>query len=215
MNFDSKIVEELYHEEEHQQQKLIREARNLLTNVKKVKAVSQYLIISEKAIKIICLRYRLRFLDLSYFKGDIPIEASEALVEARKAYGQAIKSIKIIAPGELFKLENREKDPMLLADLGEGKYLLIYKWGAEFSTMRQFYVLPMRNIPSMIVSLGIIALLFSVLLIPFAGGVNLQLKEFIFGFGVVWLGCISYCLFLALSQNIMPTSLIWNSKFLD
>lgn len=219
MDFDRGLLKEFIAVEEKNQQALVEEASRILENdnsafTKFLKA-EKLRIVSLHTIKSICLKYRLRFLEFSHFKGEVPADAIQELERLKKEYNLRAERLKIVAPGELFRLENREKDPILLAEISDGRFVVVYKWGGEFNAIRILKALPMRNIFTMAFSVLLIAFVFSLLLIPFAGGENLPLKEFLFGFGIVWLSCLSYATFLALSQNIFPTSMIWNSKFLD
>ena len=210
----SKLVEELYREEEKEQDKLILQVFHWLQESRE-KSQENIQYISEKSIRSICLRYRLRFLDLNLFKGEIPGEAIKEMKDAQSRFGMDSSAFKVIAPCDLFKLENREKDPILIAEVEKDRFVVLHKWGSEFSAIRKLQALPLRNIPSMAIFLGLVALIFSALLVPLAGDNELNWKEFLFGFTVVWMGFISYGLFMALSQNILPSSLTWNSRFLD
>lgn len=172
-------------------------------------------LVSKKAVRRICLKYRLRCLEFRHFKSRVPEVATERLKTLEARYKISLNRLRIIAPSEMFNLEHREKDPILLAELPGKVFLIIHKWGNEFSGIRKLKALPLRNIPTMVFTVGLIALIFSTLLIPFTGGHELSLKEFLFGAGIVWMGCMSYAVFLSFSQNIFPTTIIWNSRFLD
>lgn len=58
-------------------------------------------------IKEICIDYRLRFLNSSYFKGNIPQEAISKIKHLEAAHHTEIKGFKIMAPSKLFKLEDK------------------------------------------------------------------------------------------------------------
>jgi len=65
-------------------------------------------------IKHICITYRLRFLDSTFFKSKIPDEAVYKIKALEKEHQTQLSGFKIIAPSKLFKLENAD-DPLLFA----------------------------------------------------------------------------------------------------
>src|SRR5215216_3789763 len=61
-------------------------------------------------IKNTSIRYRLRFLQSSYFKAGFPYEALMKIKEFEQKYGMEISGFKIMAPDHAFELENINKD---------------------------------------------------------------------------------------------------------
>ena len=74
-------------------------------------------------IKEICIDYRLRFLDSSYFKNDIPEEAISKIKYLEKEHNATLEGFKIMAPSKLFQLKNYD-DPLLFAPIGNDYYYL-------------------------------------------------------------------------------------------
>ena len=74
-------------------------------------------LMSKDNIKHICLKYRLRFLDIKLLKQEVPIEAKQELQYLESKYGLKFRKLKVIGPGRIFELEEREKDPILIAEL--------------------------------------------------------------------------------------------------
>ena len=105
---------------------------------------------SVSAIKKICLRYRLRFLDAKYFKTELPQEAIYKIRMLEEKYGTILSGFKIIAPDKMFNLEDRENDPILLADAGNGQYVFIHQWGGEFNWFRRITSIPLRNLENVL-----------------------------------------------------------------
>jgi len=69
---------------------------------------------SASEIHRICTRYRLRFLESSFFKNDFPYAAITEINRLEKDNGVHIEKFKLIAPPDMFKLEDRcKKDPLL------------------------------------------------------------------------------------------------------
>lgn len=217
MTQESPLVKELL--QHTPEESLLDEARQLLHESDKAyqKLLTQEAsnLFDEHAVKKICLKYRLRFLDISYFKNTLPQAALDRIANLENTYGIPLKNLKVIAPGELFNLENREKDPILVAELAKGVYLFIHKWGNEFNRFRAFKMWGMKNIPNMILSVGVIALLINFII----GYMTLELKMtidlFLLGWLALWIGCTGFAAIMSISKSIFPTSLIWRSKFLD
>lgn len=96
-------------------------------------------------IKKICIDYRLRFLDLKYFKGDIPTEAITTIKRLEEQHGIELNGFKIIAPSRLFKLKDKD-DPLLFASMGNDYFYLIHKWGNDLHPLRKMFMWPFKNI---------------------------------------------------------------------
>ena len=93
-------------------------------------------------IKKTCIDYRLRFLDLHYFKGDVPVEAIESIQALEQAHNTELQNMKIIAPSKLFKLKNAD-DPLLFVPIGNEYYYLIHKWGNDLHPLRLLLMWPL------------------------------------------------------------------------
>lgn len=104
-------------------------------------------------IKKICVDYRLRFLDGKYFKGEIPSEAIAKIKSLQKDQNQTLTGFKLIAPAPMFRLQEKDKDPLLFVNLGNGLYYLVHKWGAELNNWRKALVYPMRSFESLFFSI--------------------------------------------------------------
>ena len=100
-------------------------------------------------IKEVCVAYRLRFLDARYFKGEIPYEAVSKIKSLQKNQEQELTGFKLIAPAPMFRLQEKDKDPLLFVNLGNGLYYLIHKWGGELSAWRKILVYPFRSFESL------------------------------------------------------------------
>lgn len=99
-------------------------------------------------IKSLCLDYNLRFLHTQWFKGSIDLEIGVKIrhfFEKNKlndGYSGDQNNFHIMAPAKAFNLEDRPKplkniDPVLFyRPNGGDKYLLVHKWGNEFTVAR-------------------------------------------------------------------------------
>ena len=78
------------------------------------------------AIKNVCVDYRLRFLDLKFFKNTLPQEAKDKIEGLEKQHNTSLADLKVMAPSALFRLESTD-DPLLFVPLGN-----------EYDTVRRF-----------------------------------------------------------------------------
>lgn len=118
-------------------------------------------IFSLEQIQKLCIKYRLRFLDSKHFKGEIPYEAIQKIKGLESELNTDLKGFKIIAPKELFKLTDKDSDPILMLPLKNNRFYFIHKWGGEISSLRSLLAFPMRNLMSMFWFLFGVAVLFS------------------------------------------------------
>ncbi|MBC7643324.1 MAG: hypothetical protein H7174_13485 [Flavobacterium sp.] len=109
-------------------------------------------------IKEICIDYRLRFLDSSFFKNDIPEEAISKIKYLEKDHNTNLNGFKIMAPSKLFQLKNYD-DPLMFAPIGNDYYYLIHKWGNDINPFRKIAVRPFRDFSSLLVFLFAISAL--------------------------------------------------------
>jgi hypothetical protein len=110
-------------------------------------------IFSLGAIQKICEDYRLRFLPSKYYKGEIPYDAVLRIKEIERSTGNRINDFMMIAPADLFNLKDEYEDPVLLAPLGDGKFLFIHKWGSDLKWYRKLLYFPMRNLETYLATL--------------------------------------------------------------
>lgn len=165
-------------------------------------------------IRDICIDYRLRFLDLSYFKPQLPEEAKDAISDLESSHETRVEGMKILAPSRLFKLEDKD-DPLLFVPMGNNYFYLIHKWGNDLHPLRKILVWPFKNV----VNLTLCVLLFSyllTLLVP--NGLfskNSSAAEFwiIFFFMFKSVAAIVIYYGFAMGKNFNPA--IWNSKYFN
>lgn len=213
------LLEALSLEERQQQVQLLDEVNELLQSStelhKELLKNEQYRIFSMETIEKICVRYRLRFLDLELFKGEVPEAARLELSALESRYRTRFRRLRIIAPGEFFELGYIDKDPILLAELSKDKYLFIHKWGGEFNGWRKIQAFPFRNVTTGLVSIGILAVLLSVVLAGAMAGFKVSPVHFLFSVFHLTLAGVLFTVFIALAFSVYPTKMMWKSKFLD
>ncbi len=165
-------------------------------------------------IRQICIDYRLRFLDLAYFKPELPGEAVKAMEELGAAHDTRLKHLKIIAPSRLFKLEDKD-DPLLFVPMGNDYFYLVHKWGNDLHPLRRILVWPFKSLPNLLLLLLVLSYL-TALLIP--GGLfskQNSVAEFGILFFFTFKSVVAVVLFygIALGKNFNPA--IWDSKYFN
>ena len=96
-------------------------------------------------IKKVSIDYRLRFLDIKYFKNKLPVEALKQIKKLEKEHKTKLSEFKIMAPSVLFRLEKKD-DPLLFVPLGNEYYYLVHKWGNDLHPFRKALMWPFKNI---------------------------------------------------------------------
>ncbi|MFN4235384.1 MAG: hypothetical protein ACK4IK_11315 [Bacteroidia bacterium] len=167
-------------------------------------------------IKRICEKYRLRFLDSKYFKGEIPYEAISEIKHLEKKNNITFTNFKIVAPAGIFKLENVHKDPLLFASLGNGKYYLIHKWGNDLAWHRRIFAYPLQNIYTFFITIFILSAILSAVIpeswlnMPM-GSLTLRLWLTIH----LFIGFSGFLIFLGSTMQKNFSSNVWNSCFFN
>lgn len=165
-------------------------------------------------IKEICIDYRLRFLNSSYFKGKIPQQAISKIKHLEAVHNTEIKGFKVMAPSKLFKLEDKD-DPLLFAPIGNDYYYLIHKWGNDLHPLRKLFAWPFKNIAN----LGLVVLLISYLATLLVPEGLFSKKNTTAEFWIIYFfmfKCIASIVIFygfALGKNFNPA--IWKSKYFN
>ncbi len=169
-------------------------------------------------IKEIAVKYRLRFLSTRHFKNKIPYEAVSKLKALETKTGQKTPSLMILAPSEMFRLEDANKDPLLFAPLSDGRFYLVHQWGGEISWLRAVLAWPKQKLQHLVVSIAVLSALIS-LLLPAIWFGDAQGNYFnfyrvaAFGWNLIFLsGIVSYFWFVT-NQKFSLNA--WNSKFFN
>lgn len=163
-------------------------------------------------IKEICVDYRLRFLDSSFFKNDIPEEAISKIKYLEKNHNTTLDGFKIMAPSKLFQLKNYD-DPLLFAPIGNDYYYLIHKWGNDINPFRKIAVRPFRDFGSLLVFLFAISALIA-LVTPgnLFGPGNEDIFKVVCGL-FIFKSLSAIALYFSFWQGKNFNEAIWNSTF--
>lgn len=175
-------------------------------------------IFTRSNIKETAVKYSLRFLSTTHFKNKIPYEAISKLKALETTTGQHISSLMILAPSELFRLEDANKDPLLFVPLADGRFYLVHQWGGEISWFRAVLAWPKQKLQHLVGAIAMLAALISLFLPTLwfgdneAGYFNIyRIATFAWSF-IFLSGIISYLWFVT-NQKFSVNS--WNSKFFN
>lgn len=127
--------------------------------VNRIKRLDPARVFHVDAIRALCVRYRLRFLDGARFKGHIP---GAALVELRRLESRSpepLRGFKVMAPAVRFKTCDSNADPMLFVAVGPEHYYLVHRWGADMHPLRAWLCWPLRGPAQAITSVLVLALI--------------------------------------------------------
>ncbi|RIV68531.1 hypothetical protein [Flagellimonas aequoris] len=165
-------------------------------------------------IKEICIDYRLRFLNSSYFKGEIPQEAISKIKHLESIHNTELKGFKIMAPSKLFKLEDKD-DPLLFAPIGNDYFYLVHKWGNDLHPLRKLLVWPFKNIGNLVVLVLMISYLVTLMVPDGLFSKKNTTAEFwiIYFFMFKCIASVVIYYGFALGKNFNPA--IWNSKYFN
>ncbi|MBA4744154.1 MAG: hypothetical protein H2058_02755 [Muricauda sp.] len=165
-------------------------------------------------IKEICIDYRLRFLNSSYFKGEIPQEAISKIKQLEAAHNTKLEGFRIMAPSKLFKLEDKD-DPLLFAPIGNDYYYLVHKWGNDLHPLRKLFAWPFKNIANLVVVVLLISYLVTLMVPEGLFSKKNTTAEFwiIYFFMFKCIASIVIFYGFALGKNFNPA--IWKSKYFN
>ncbi len=163
-------------------------------------------------IKKVCIDYRLRFLDIKYFKGNLPKEAIEKITQLEKDHQTTLDGFKIMAPSVLFRLKKTD-DPLLFVPLGNNYFYLIHKWGNDMSFFRKTWAWPFKNIWNLLITILVVSF-FATLITPYQIFTkNPSASTFWMLYFFMFKAIASIVLFygFALGKNFNPA--IWNNRY--
>ena len=165
-------------------------------------------------IKKICIDYRLRFLDATYFKGEIPDEAVAEIKTLERSHEIEMKGYKILAPSKLFRLEDKD-DPLLFAPIGNGYFYLVHKWGNDLHPLRKLFAWPFKNIVNLTMVVLLMSYLLTLMIPEGLFSKRATATEFLIVFFFMFKSLASVVIYygFALGKNFNPA--IWNSKYFN
>jgi len=163
-------------------------------------------------IKTICVQYRLRFLDSTYFKGKMPYDTLIKIKELENKHHIALEGFKIMAPSKLFKLENAD-DPLLFAPIGNDYYYLIHSWGKDLHPFRKLLMWPLREVENLLIFLALLSFLFTFMVPEGLFSKHTTTSEFIMTLFFIFKGIAGMAIFYGFKMGKNFSTAIWNSKY--
>ncbi|MDC6351703.1 hypothetical protein PP178_09050 [Zeaxanthinibacter sp. PT1] len=217
---ESRILEEVYEilrkDEAHEQRisENLKGNRAAENNAFDFELIDTSKIYHLHQIRETCINYRLRFLDIRYFKGEVPREAVAKIKAIEKDHGIELKGFKLMAPSKLFKLEDKD-DPLLFAPIGNGYYYLIHTWGNDLHPLRRMLVWPFKNVINLSAVVVLISLLATLMVPQGLFSKSSTAAEFWIIFFFMFKSIAAVVIFygFALGKNFNPA--IWNSKYFN
>ena len=165
-------------------------------------------------IKKICIDYRLRFLNSSYFKGEIPQEAIDEIKELERNHDIELKGFKILAPSRLFRLEDKD-DPLLFAPIGNDYFYLIHKWGNDLHPLRKLFAWPFKNVVNLALVVVLVSYLLTLLIPEGLFTKTATSTEFWIIFFFMFKSLASVVIFYGFALGKNFNTAIWNSKYFN
>ena len=169
-------------------------------------------IVHINTIKKICIDYRLRFLDINFFKGDIPSEAIDKIKNLELEHNTKIDQFKIMAPSIMFRLKKTD-DPLLFTPLGNNYFYLIHKWGNDLKGLRRLRMWPFLSLKNLLFTLLIVSYLITLVTPLEIFSKNPDSSSFWLLYLFMFKAIVSIVLFLGVSLGKSFNPQIWNSKY--
>ena len=163
-------------------------------------------------IREVCIDYRLRFLDIKYFKNDLPESAHQAINKIETDHGTVLADFKVMAPSVLFRLE-RKDDPLLFVPIGNNYYYLVHKWGNDLHPFRKLLMWPFKNIWNLLLTVLAVSWVATEMtpMVLFTKTPDQASYWMLYFFMFKAIASIVLFYGFALGKNFNPA--IWNSKY--
>lgn len=169
-------------------------------------------IFHEDTIRVICINYRLRFLDTHFFKGKIPQEGISEIKKLEREHNIALSGFKIIAPSKMFVLHKTD-DPLLFVPMGNKYYYLIHKWGNDLHPFRKMMMWPFKTLENLIFTILLSSVLVTMLVPDGLFAKKQSFSQDIMVFFFMFKSIVAVVLFYGFSSGKNFNTAIWQSKF--
>lgn len=166
------------------------------------------------SIETICTRFRLRFLDSSLFKGEIPAEAIRRVKRLESTTGLRFERFRIIAPAERFHLKDSTKDPILMLELPNGRFYYIYQWGNDLRWYQHLLKYPFRHMGTLAVSSIVLGLIISLLVPSQFESVKAEFFYRFFMFSMTSALVMTLAIITGIMYSKDFSENVWNSRFI-
>ena len=102
-------------------------------------------VFSPKTIKKICVKLRLKFLDVKNYNEELPYEAVLKINDLNTKQGKDLQEFKILGDEKSFSQKNSSGNFALFAKTVYGNYFLIHSWGSRLKWYKKLAAFPLRN----------------------------------------------------------------------
>lgn len=106
----------------------------------------------EDQIRSICVRYRLRFLPIKLYSGEVPYEVVSLIKKHDHIHTEREIQYFILASVSFFLAKDPYAAPLLFASTEDGRYELLCQWGREIPWYIPILKFPYRDFKSMVIS---------------------------------------------------------------
>lgn len=118
------------------------------------------LIFDLDAILSICKKHKLKFIRSTQFEGQLPLEAIHSVKRIESSTGLRFKKFNLIVPSPKFAFIPKKGNPMLFAELPNGRFFFILDWKAQDNLLMDVVKKPFDHLGkitlfSLIVGIGV------------------------------------------------------------
>ncbi len=164
-------------------------------------------------IKSLCIRYRLRFLDSHFFKGEIPEEAISKIRRLESQYQIKLSGFKVMAPSKLLKLENAD-DPLLFLPLPNNYFYLLHKWGNDLHPFRELLMWPYKTFENLVFTVFLLSILLTAITpMELFTKSAVTLQEYFLMFLFIFKAVGGIVIYYGFAKGKNFNTAIWNSKY--
>ena len=127
--------------------------------------IDHQFVFTANEIEKVAIKYRMCFLDIVYFKKEIPTVAEIKIEYLNEIYCKQLSGFKILSYRECFTHSNSKKNyGILFVPTLNGHYYLIHQWGDPVPVARKWLYFPLQNFETLAVSLMVFTLLVDLIL---------------------------------------------------
>lgn len=114
-----------------------------------------------KKVAILC---RMKFLESSLFRAEIPYEAVLKIKHMEATYGKTLKHFNILSTSKSFHGKGEQDEAALFVKTNYDNYYLIHRWGKPLNRSRKWLYLPFRKFENLFVTVVIVTALITLIL---------------------------------------------------
>lgn len=109
-------------------------------------------VFTREEIRTICTRQRMRFLDSTFYKPDIPQEALSEIRHLERRYRTELRHFMVMAYPAAFRLQHDDHATLLFARTNHDNYYLVHRWGKKPHWSRWLVYWPLRRFENLVLT---------------------------------------------------------------